>query len=298
MNDSERPRFSLCQLGLPLTTMSEDIAICSQIGADGLSVDVNKLGDPRRDREIVEAMRQSGVAASICVPAVMSFLPMPAIPGPDDLDRRYEAIIDGIRRLSAFEPSCVFVLTGPALPGEPEAASRRRVLEGLRGAAAEARESGMRLAVEPMRPALRDLTSLVCSVDECIALLDEAGLPEVGIVLDTWHLWDSPTIESDIEQHVDRIYGIQISDYRPPRTFADRFLPGDGDIDWTTLLGRLIAAGYRGYYDLEVFSDDGRYGVELPDSLWKRDTAEWTGRARDQFLDLYSTAHATAANGA
>ncbi len=287
-----RPLFSLCQLALPLTSTAEDIEICQRIGADGLGLDVNKLGDGADDGTLIELMRRHGVTASACVPSVMSILPMPDIPGPDDLDRRYQLIVDGIRRLAAFNPDCVFLLTGPVLPGDSAAASRERVLASLAGIVAQARDCGVRLALEAMRPTLRERTSLVCSLPEAAGLLDEAGADQMGFVLDTWHQWDSPSLAADIARYAERIFNVQIADYRPPRTFADRFLPGDGQIDWTDLLGHLIRAGYQGYYDLEVFSDDGRYGVDLPDSLWKLDTAEWAGRGHDQFAARYSSAWA------
>ncbi len=288
-----QPLLSLCQLALPQTSTAEDIEVCRRIGAAGLGLDVNKLGDPADDGRIRDLLREHGVAASVCVPSVMSFLPMPDIPGPDDLATRQRLIEDGIRRLAAFEPDSVFLLTGPVLPGDTAADSRQRVLAGLAGAAAVARDCGVRLALEAMRPTLRASTSLVCSLREAVELLDQAGTSDVGLVLDTWHQWDAPGLGADIAAYAHRILDVQVSDYRPPRTFADRFLPGDGEIDWSELLGHLIQAGYHGYYDLEVFSDDGRYGVDLPDSLWKTDTAEWTGRGLDQFTALYATAWET-----
>ncbi|HEX5415804.1 MAG TPA: sugar phosphate isomerase/epimerase family protein, partial [Chloroflexota bacterium] len=177
---------------------------------------------------------------------------------------------------------------GPALSGDTVADSRERVLPALEAAAKQARECGVRLALEPMRAGLG--SSLVNSPDEAIALLDEVGARDAGIAFDTWHLWDLPDIAAQIERNGPRIFNVQISDYRPPRTFADRFLPGDGQIDWSDLLANLIRVGYQGYFDLEVFSDDGRWGVELPDALYKSDIAEWTGRGRKQFFELYTDA--------
>lgn len=284
------PRLSLCQLALPQTSTAEDIEICRRIGAAGLGLDLNKLGDPADDGRVRELLGRHEVAASVCVPSVMSFLPMPDIPGPDDLATRQRLIEDGIRRLAAFEPDAVFLLTGPEVPGDSPADSRQRVLTGLAAAASVARACGVRLALEAMRPTLRATTSLVCSLGEAVELLEQAGANDVGLVLDTWHQWDAPGLEADIARYAGRIFDVQVSDYRPPRTFADRFLPGDGEINWPDLLSHLIRAGYQGYYDLEVFSDDGRYGVDLPDSLWKTDTAEWTGRGLAQFTRLYATA--------
>jgi sugar phosphate isomerase/epimerase len=35
------------------------------------------------------------------------------------------------------------------------------------------------------------------------------------------------------------------------------------------ILHKLDAAGFRGFYDVEIFSDNGEFDVAYPDSLWK-----------------------------
>jgi sugar phosphate isomerase/epimerase len=64
----------------------------------------------------------------------------------------------------------------------------------------------------------------------------------------------------------------------------DRVLPGDGIIDLPPLLAALDEGGFTGWYDLEIFSDDGRYGTDLPDSLWKRPPVELLTAGRDAFF--------------
>ena len=56
--------------------------------------------------------------------------------------------------------------------------------------------------------------------------------------------------------------------------WCDRVLPGEGIADLPALLGALEAAGWHGFYDLEIFSDDGTFGTALPDSLWNVPAAE------------------------
>ena len=59
---------------------------------------------------------------------------------------------------------------------------------------------------------------------------------------------------------------MHINDYRSPtRGFADRLLPGDGVADVAAILRALDRAGWTGYYDLEVFSDNGAWGTVYPD---------------------------------
>ena len=78
-------------------------------------------------------------------------------------------------------------LSGP-LGGRSDAEGRAIVVDGLRRAAAAATEAGVRLGFEPVHPAQRDTAGFVTSLDAALALLDEAGAADVGIMGDTFNL--------------------------------------------------------------------------------------------------------------
>lgn len=95
---------------------------------------------------------------------------------------------------------------------------------------------------------------------------------------------DSPNVIEDTERFAGLVKGVQINDWRePPRGIADRVLPGDGIIDLPAIFGALERGGYNGWYDIEVFSDDGRWGTELPGSLWKLPSADVVRRGAEGF---------------
>ena len=74
------------------------------------------------------------------------------------------------------------------------------------------------------------------------------------------------------------------ADWRhPTRKWADRVLPGEGVADLPGLLGALDAAGWAGYYDVEIFSDNGTFGNAWPDSLWDVPAEGLARRAREAF---------------
>ena len=50
----------------------------------------------------------------------------------------------------------------------------------------------------------------------------------------------------------------------PTRGWCDRVLPGDGVADLPAILGTLDRAGWDGFYDLEIFSDNGTFGNAWP----------------------------------
>ena len=59
----------------------------------------------------------------------------------------------------------------------------------------------------------------------------------------------------------------------------DRVLPGDGTIALAPILRALVDAGFDGWWDVEIFSDNGVFGECFHDSLWQVDPAELAWRA-------------------
>ena len=110
------------------------------------------------------------------------------------------------------------------------------------------------------------------SIPEAIERIDKVGSPDIGFCYDFYHVWDREDIFGNTERYANakRVFGVQYNDWRQsPRSMADRVLPGDGVIDTPGILGALDRGGYTGWYDFKVFSDDGRWGTEIPESLWK-----------------------------
>jgi sugar phosphate isomerase/epimerase len=87
-----------------------------------------------------------------------------------------------------------------------------------------------------------------------------------------------------------------VADYREPtRGWADRSLSGDGVGDLPRILQALDAAGWDGLYDIEIFSDDGTFGAEYPDSFWAAPATETLARARAAFEQCWSAGPPSAA---
>jgi len=126
----------------------------------------------------------------------------------------------------------------------------------------------------------------VSTIHDAVELIDEAGVADaVGILFDVWHLWNADGLEEDVDRHADRIVGVHVCDARAEtRSFADRVLPGEGVADVPRVLGLLDAAGWDGFYDLEIFSDNGAFGNAFPDSIWDWPPEELARRGREAFL--------------
>jgi sugar phosphate isomerase/epimerase len=140
---------------------------------------------------------------------------------------------------------------------------------------------GVTLGLEALRPMSG---ALVTTLAEAAAIIDEAGVDGIGLVLDTWHVWDTPDVLDDIARLADRVVGVQVADWREPtRGWCDRILPGDGAADLVGMLGTLERAGFDGWYELEIFSDDGTYGEAYADSLYLLGNAELARRGTGAF---------------
>ena len=76
-------------------------------------------------------------------------------------------------------------------------------------------------------------------------------------MLDTWHVWDEDGLELMIRDGVQHICAVQFSGYRVPTRFHnDRLLAGDGAAPNAQIFHWLEDAGFQGWYDLELFSED------------------------------------------
>ena len=178
------PRVSISQITTVGASLADDLAAYRAAGCTGIGLWEMKLsGDDEAD---LAALREAGLAATHCVPDVPSILPLPLMEGPNDPEERVEAIRASVRRFAPFRPACVLFLTGP---GDDRAA----ILDGLRRIGAAGREAGVRVALEPVQRRFADLWTVVSDLGTAAALVDEAGA-DVDLMLDTWHLWNSPTL--------------------------------------------------------------------------------------------------------
>jgi sugar phosphate isomerase/epimerase len=245
-------------------------------GVDGIGVWEIKLA-AGGDAEALEQLEASGLGSAAAIPAVPSILPLPLMAGPERPQERVEAICASLHRLAPFRPSSVVCLTGP---GD----DRDTVVEGLRTIADEAARLALRVGLEPVNRVGGEDWTIISSLPEAAELVEDVDRPALGIQFDSWHLWNTPHLVEDIHRHSDLFVGVHIADWRgSTRGWCDRVLPGDGAADLPQILGALERAGWNGYYDLEIFSDNGTFGNDWPDSLWDVPVEELARRGKHAF---------------
>ena len=280
------PPFSISEASTYPATYEEDLAAYKAGGADGIGVWEFKL--PKgQDARSVDALRASGLRAAICVPEAPCIVPDALFPEPRDPADRRQALCASIRRFAAFTPVGVMVV--PGAPGDNPAQARRAVVEGVKAAADVAGEVGVTLGFEQIR---KDAGSLISTLPETLDILADIGAPNIKIIFDTWHFWDLPGVLDDLKNCADRFLCIQVNDRRKPRSWGDRLLPGDGDLDLPGFFGALDSGGFNGWYDLEIFSDNGLWGQTYPDSLYNLEPTELAKRAVAGFRKEWDKRHA------
>jgi len=278
----DQPLFSISQVSTLPASFADDVRAYAEAGVDGIGVWELKLGDSSLDE-----FRASGLRSATAVPAVPSVHPLPLLPGPDTVRERVDALLRSLEVLAAYAPAAVLCFTGPG--------DRETAVHGVREIAREAERLGLRLAVEPFQLEGIESWSILNTLSDAAAFVDEVGSEALGIQFDVWQLWNTPELPDEIPRYAHLIAGVHVNDWREPtRGWADRVLPGDGAANLPAILGALEEAGWDGFYDLEIFSDNGAFGSAYPDSLWDLEAAELARRGRDAFFNTWSERRVTA----
>ncbi len=278
------PKFSVSAVTTFHQTYDEDLAVYREAGVEGMGIWEFKL-EEGKDAESLAKLRDSGVKATTMIPGVLSIWPVP-FPGPDDPNERTEALCAAIRRFAPFEPAVILTVTGHPGEGVDPGEMRRVYVDGMRRAAKVAAEYGITLGVEPLHRKVYATWSMIGDIPGAIELMDEIGEPNVELLYDVYHLWDTDDVIEETVKHGSRIVpSVHICDWRAEtRNDFDRVLPGDGIIDLPGIFGALEAAGVIGWFDLEIFSDDGSFSdMDFEDSLWKQDPLEVVKRGKAGF---------------
>jgi sugar phosphate isomerase/epimerase len=294
MTATTGPRYAVNAYSTPHNSVWQDIEQIARTGGQGVGLWEGKLEDGADDRARA-AIADAGLVASFCVPAVHTILPVPFnLPGvPSDPVERTRLLCESVRRLAAFGPQAVVV--GPGTSGDPEhpVGPVEAVAEGLAAAADVAAQEGVPMTFELLAERRGSpLHTLPMIAD----FIDEVGRPNVGIMFDVFHSWCEPDLYEHIRTYGSRINSVHVNDIKVhERGGFDRELPGRGRDAAAGIMAALIEAGYDGFWELEVFSDDGTYGADYPDSYWKLPHEEFLVLCKAGFDDCYTRASQIAA---
>ena len=159
-----------------------------------------------------------------------------------DKDTRTAAvlrIVNHIKLASHFDAMVIIGLIRGITPlGQSEDQSIRWLIECLQQCVSTAAAYQVRLALEPLN---RYETDLIHTVEEGLHLIDQVGSPNLGLLLDTFHMnIEEQSIEKSIQHTGEHLFHFHVAD-------SNRWYPGAGHLDFVSILKALKSVDYRGW---------------------------------------------------
>lgn len=238
------PRISVSGICALDWTIEQDIAFLEGQGVGAIGLLGRKIRDDVDG--FVAAVSDSSLTSTLLVATPANN----ALIGTADGDETraldsFKPYIDAAARLGC---GCYFT-TGPAPHRMPTDIAYDRLVEAIGPIKAYADQQGVPLALEHSNAALRD-NGFVNTLRDAFDFAQETGL---GVDLEIQNCWIERRLPELFRQNVERIALVQVSDFKvgeSPR--MNRRVLGDGDIPLEWLLGQLLEAGYKGYFEIET----------------------------------------------
>ena len=128
-------------------------------------------------------------------------------------------------------------------------------LEGLRPLAERAERSGARLFIEPLN---RYQNDICVTLADAVRFRDAIDSPAVFVVGDTFHMnIEEADMAASLAETGERLGYVQMAD-------SQRFEPGAGHIDFTSIFSALAGMGYTGDIGIECSALSGDPEIVLP----------------------------------
>lgn len=271
-------KFSVSEVTTMTCTFEEDVKLYASAGCAGIGVWGFKMKEVGAEKAR-DLMQRHGLAAANCIPELNSIFPYVLSPEPVNPKDRVEAFLPNLEEMAKLEPESIVVITGPQGDRSSQEATEQ-CLEGYERIGRTASDLGVTIAFEPIHKSMRDEFTMVWDMPGALEMLRQLDQPNFKILFDTWHLWDTPEVYRHVVDNIDLIGGVHVADWqKTSRSWADRAFPGEGILPMKKLLSALREAGFDGLFDVEIFSDDGQFADDYPDSHWKLPAEEIVERS-------------------
>ncbi len=260
-------RFGVSEFTTWPWSFEQDVENYARLGVDTIEVCEFKL-DQKRIAEQLALASQHGLAVSSVQPAVRTLYPSQSQPEPKEVRERVARFRETIESCALLAPGAPFVCN----TGIPPDGNIQQVFETAtreyQGLADCARAHGARVALEPLNAAIMNVESAIWTLAQAMEIVAAVDRHNFGVCLDIWNIWQNADILTEITRCGDRVFVVQLSDWRLPRSSQDRLIPGQGAIPLPLFLRAIHESGYRGAYAVEIFSGG------VADSLWQTDLSE------------------------
>ncbi|ADU10822.1 Xylose isomerase domain-containing protein TIM barrel [Micromonospora sp. L5] len=250
--DARLARLSLNQRTTQRWSVAEAVDGCVRAGIPAIGLwrePVAEIGVPAAARLVANAGLR---VSSLCRGGFLT--------AADDAGR-VEALADNRRAIdeaAALDAACLVLVVGGLPPGSRDlAGARQRVADALAELAPYAAERGVRLALEPLHPMYCADRAVLSTLGQALDLAEAFSAEQVGVVVDTFHVWWDPDVWRQIARAGARIASFQVCDFLTPLpadVLLGRGMMGDGHIDFPPLRRAVEAAGYTGDVEVEIFN--------------------------------------------
>jgi sugar phosphate isomerase/epimerase len=185
-----------------------------------------------------------------------------------------------LEEAAALGAATLVLVPGGLPPGDKDlVAARDRAAGAIERLVPHARELGVTLGIEPMNPIYAADRGVISTLAQALDIAERFSPSEVGVVVDTFHLWWEPGIADQVQRAGNRIVSYQVCDWitpLPADTLLARGMMGDGHIDFPAFTRAVAAAGYSGDVEVEIFNAD----------LWAQPPVEVVDTMAQRYLDL------------
>ena len=246
---SLRRRLALNGLTTTRWSLLEDVAGCQDAGFEAIGLwrpKVHEFGE----EQAAELLGDSG----LCVSTLSWAGGFTGTHGHGFADALEDAR-DAIRLAAQVGAECLVIISG-ARSGHTLNHARRLLVEALKRLANDAGDLGVTLALQPMHRMFADDWTFLTRLDDTVDILALVDHPRLKLSLDVYQQWQEPDLLERLPGLVPLIATVGLSDWREPRSRHDRCLPGDGVIPLAAIVEALVRGGYRGCFDVQVWSDE------------------------------------------
>ncbi len=170
----------------------------------------------------------------------------------------------------------LIVLVCGAVPGIPLADARQHILDGIASVLPHAQAANVKLSIEPLHPMYAADRSAVNTMEQANNMVAALGSPWLGVTVDVYHTWWDPMLKSEIGRAGKNIFSFHVCDWRTPTRdlLTDRGMMGEGCIDIRSIRGWVEQAGFHGFIEVEIFSDQ----------FWAWDQSKLVERIQQAYL--------------
>ena len=257
-------QFGVSQFTTNPWSFERDVETYARLGVSAIEVCEFKL-DPAQVSEQMDAIKAAGLKVTSVQPKTRTLFPSASQPEPLDVGERVKLFQTTIETLAPYTPGVAYVTNTGIPPGGNIEEVMDRAAAKYRGLAEFAADYGVKVALEPLNASIVNIETAIWTLPQAMQIVHAVDRESFGICLDSWNVWQNADIHAQIKACGAKIFVVQLSDWRTPRSFLDRLVPGQGEIPLPAFLAAVHAAGFRGAYSVEIFSQG------VPNALWDGD---------------------------